>query len=82
MGERATTAGLPKEGPSMLSSEVSELAADFAAIARKMDRQTRAFWANTAFRWNDWQDDHMPDQVIAARDVMVAAIINPDGAGV
>lgn len=65
----------------MLRGEVAELAADFSAIARKMDRQTRARWANAALRWNDWQDYHMPDDVLAARDVIVAAIINPGPAG-
>jgi len=64
----------------MLKSEIAQLAADFAFIARRLDRETRAYWADRALYWNHWQDYHMPDDVLTARDVIVAAIINPDGA--
>jgi len=57
--------------------DISELIADFACVARKLDRETRIYWANTVLRWNDWQNYHMPDDVLSARDVIVAAIINP-----
>lgn len=62
-----------------MAGEVVELASDFAHIAKKMDRELRIYWVDTVLRWNHWQDYHMPDDVLAARDVIVAAIINPDG---
>lgn len=79
--QSATTAGLPKEGVLMLSSEVVELIADFASISRRMDRETRAFWADAALRWRAWQDYHMPDDVLTVNDAIVSVIINPDGVG-
>ena len=63
----------------MARAEIAELAADFAYVAKKMDRGVRLYWANAMLRWNDWQDYHMPDDVQRARDMILAAMINPDG---
>ena len=65
---RATKGGCP------VTDGLDEILADITRFAMTLDGSARLVAQSLIRRWESWQDDHFPDQVIRARPLLAKAL--------